>query len=224
MRTIAKLFGKSPFAPLQQHMNKVAACIAELEEAFAAFFNSEYKKMEIIAKRLSKLEHEADLTKNDIRNNLPRSVFLPIDRGHLLEMLAIQDSLADTAENIGLSLILYPLPVLKELEEDLENLLQINVHTFSNVQMIINEMDILLESSFGGIEAQRVKAKIEEISSQEHESGLIKHEVLKKFFSKGKKLEVPAFFLWLRIIEEISSLAHISERLANRIRMVLALK
>ena len=76
MRTIAKLFGKSPFAPLQQHMNKVAACIAELEEAFAAFFNSEYKKMEIIAKRLSKLEHEADLTKNDIRNNLPRSVFL----------------------------------------------------------------------------------------------------------------------------------------------------
>ncbi len=224
MRTIAKLFGKSPFAPLQQHMNKVAACMAELEEAFAAFFNSEYKKMEIIAKRLSKLEHEADLTKNDIRNNLPRSVFLPIDRSHLLEMLAIQDSLADTAENIGLSLILYPLPVLKELEEDLQNLLQINIHTFSNVQMIINEMDILLESSFGGIEAQRVKAKIEEISSQEHESGLIKHEVLKKFFFKGKKLEAPAFFLWLRIIEEISSLAHISERLANRIRMVLALK
>lgn len=224
MRTIAKLFGKSPFAPLQQHMNKVAACIAELEEAFTAFFNSEYKKMEIIAKRLSKLEHEADLAKNDIRNNLPRSVFLPIDRSHLLEMLAIQDSLADTAENIGLSLILYPLPVLKELQQDLQNLLQINIHTFSNVQMIINEMDILLESSFGGIEAQRVKAKIEEISSQEHESGLIKHEVLKKFFSKGKDLEVPAFFLWLRIIEDISSLAHISERLANRIRMVLALK
>lgn len=224
MRTIAKLFGKSPFAPLQQHMNKVAACIAELEEAFTAFFNSEYKKMEIIAKRLSKLEHEADLAKNDIRNNLPRSVFLPIDRSHLLEMLAIQDSLADTAENIGLSLILYPLPVLKELQQDLQNLLQTNIHTFSNVQMIINEMDILLESSFGGIEAQRVKAKIEEISSQEHESGLIKHEVLKKFFSKGKNLEVPAFFLWLRIIEDISSLAHISERLANRIRMVLALK
>lgn len=223
MRTIAKLFGKSPFAPLQQHMNKVAACIAELEEAFTAFFNSEYKKIEIVAKRLSKLEHEADLTKNDIRNNLPRSVFLPIDRGHLLEMLAIQDSLADTAENIGLSLILYPLPVFKELQEDLQNLLQTNIHTFSNVQMIINEIDVLLESSFGGIEAQRVKAKIEEISSQEHESGLIKHEILKKFFSKGKNWR-HLLFLWLRIIEEISSLAHISERLANRIRMVLALK
>ncbi|MGL4348889.1 MAG: TIGR00153 family protein [Chlamydiales bacterium] len=224
MRTIAKLFGKSPFAPLQQHMNKVAACISELEQAFTAFQNSEYKKMEIIAKKLSKLEHEADLAKNDIRNNLPKSVFLPIDRSQILEMLAIQDSLADTAENIGLSLILYPLPVFEDLKEDLQDLLHTNINTFSNVQMIINEMDILLESSFGGIEAERVKAKIEEISSQEHESGLIKYAILKKFFSKGKNLEAPAFFLWLRIIEEISSLAHISERLANRIRMVLALK
>ena len=35
MRTIARLFGKSPFSPLQTHMKKVSACIKKLSEIFA---------------------------------------------------------------------------------------------------------------------------------------------------------------------------------------------
>jgi uncharacterized protein Yka (UPF0111/DUF47 family) len=48
--------------------------------------------------------------------------------------------------------------------------------------------------------------------------------LMKQLFAYGETLSVPAFFLWMRLIEEIGAISHLSERLANRIRMVLELK
>lgn len=225
MRTIARLFGKSPFAPLQQHMEKVAACIKKLEEIFQAFFQKiDHSEIETLVASLSKMEHEADLTKNDIRNHLPRSLFLPVDRSQVLEMLAIQDSIADQAEDIGLSLTLYPLKTPLEMENEVQQFFKKNVEAFWDAKKIMNEIDSLLESSFGGIEAEKVKAMVEQTSYKEYEADIHKHKLLKQLFSTAGDLDNPSFYLWLRIIEEIGSLSHISERLANRIRMILELK
>ena len=71
--TIARLFGKSPFAPLQSHMNKVALCIEKLSKVFESLEQKD--KIQRLVADLSQLEHEADLTKNDIRNHLPKSLF-----------------------------------------------------------------------------------------------------------------------------------------------------
>lgn len=107
MLTIAKLFGKSPFAPLRSHMEKVAGCISTLPEIFKALDKQNKEEIEKISKKISKMEHEADLTKNDIRNHLPKSIFMPIARPHFLEILSLQDALADKAEDIAILLTLY---------------------------------------------------------------------------------------------------------------------
>src|SRR3989338_1751981 len=101
MLTIARLFGKSPFAPFQSHMKKVSLCIKKLTDIFEAIGKGEREHLTSLVQELSTLEHEADLTKNDIRNHLPKSLFLPVDRGALLEILALQDQLADQAEAIA---------------------------------------------------------------------------------------------------------------------------
>src|SRR5690349_18226519 len=87
MLNIARLFGKSPFAPLQSHMKKVALCIERLADIFNALSKMDLEKIDKLVADLSRMEHEADLTKNDIRNHLPKSLFLPIDRAHFLEIL-----------------------------------------------------------------------------------------------------------------------------------------
>ena len=79
MLTIARLFGKSPFPPLQTHMDKVIFCIGELPNLFKAFLEQGGDVIQKIGQKISQLEHEADLTKNDIRNHLPKSLFLPLE-------------------------------------------------------------------------------------------------------------------------------------------------
>lgn len=224
MLTIARLFGKSPFAPLQTHMQKVALCIQKLESIFTSLPAMDMPKIENLSSELSKLEHEADLTKNDIRNHLPKSIFLPIDRGHFLEILSIQDTIADKAEDLGILLTLRKLDKFSDFHADLMTLFKKNLEVFFDAKKIIEEIDELLESSFGGIEAEKVKAMVEATALKEHEADRLQRAFMKQLFSKGEGLSTPAFFLWLRLIEEVGSIAQLSEKLANRIRMVLELK
>lgn len=224
MISIAKLFGKSPFAPLQTHMKKVSLCVEKLSQLMEALPKIDLEKVEIFAKELSHLEHEADITKNDIRNHLPKSIFLPIDRSHFLEILSVQDSIADKAEEIGLLLSMRPLEMLAEFQPGLETLYKKNAEVFWSAKKIIEEIDELLESSFGGLEAAKVKKMVEETAFKEHSAMQAHHTLMKQLFAQGNHLPSPAFYLWLTLIEHIGSLSTLSEKLANRIRMILELK
>lgn len=224
MLNIARLFGKSPFAPLQSHMKKVALCMERLSDVFNAFSKMDMEKMEKLVADLSRMEHEADLSKNDIRNHLPKSLFLPIDRAHFLEILSIQDSIADKAEDIGILLTLRPLESFNNFHADLMALFRKNERVFIDAKQIIEEIDELLESSFGGIEAEKVKAMVEQTAYKEEEADKMQQTFMKQLFTDGDKLSVPVFYLWMRLIEEVGALSHLSERLANRIRMILELK
>lgn len=224
MLTIARLFGKSPFATLLTHMNKVASCIEKLTKVFDMLVKNEEEKIEWLVTELSDLEHEADLTKNDIRNHLPKSIFLPIDRSHFLEILSIQDSIADKAEDIGILLTLRPPEFFKSFGPELLALYQKNIEVFWDAKQIIAEIDELLESSFGGIEAEKVKAMVEQTALKEDVAQKMQRALMQQLFTQGESLSAPCFYLWAKLVEEVGSLSHLSERLANRIRMVLELK
>ena len=118
MYTILNLFARSPFAPLRTHMEKVGACVDLLQELFAAIERKDYAAAEKTATLISEHEHAADLMKNDIRNHLPKSLFLPIDRGQLLEILSLQDGIADKAQDVAVLATIKPLEILPSFQED----------------------------------------------------------------------------------------------------------
>lgn len=221
MLTIARLFGKSPFAPLQTHMNKVASCIEKLSKILECLSRGELAKIERLVSDLSSLEQEANLTKNDIRNHLPKSLFMPINRAQFLEILSIQDSIADKAEDVGISFTLRPFDHQDNFLKDLSHFFNKSADVFWNTKQIIEEIDELLESSFGGIEAEKVKTMVEETAYKEDEALRLQRQLLKRLYTEGECLSTPSFTHWLRIVEGIGLLAQYSEKLANRIRMVL---
>ncbi len=224
MLNIARLFGKSPFAPLQSHMKKVGSCVDKLGAVFDPLAKGDMEKIEKLVSELSKLEHEADISKNDIRNHLPRSLFLPIDRAHFLEILAIQDWIADKAEDIGILLTLSAIEPFPNSFCDLKMLFKKNEEVVSHAKQIIAEIDELLESSFGGIEAEKVKVMVERTAFLEYEADKFQKAFLKRLFAHASSLSPASFYLWVRLIEEVGALSHLAEKLANRIRMVLELK
>lgn len=224
MYTILKLFGHSPFTPLQAHMNSIAACVHKLPELFAALREGDRAKIEEISSQISKLEHKADLTKNDIRNHLPKSVYLPIDRSQLLEIVTLQDSIADKAEDIGILLTLKPLEILEEFSETFDKFLETNIVAFDQARSIIMELHELLESSFGGKEAEKVRDMVSRVARKEHEVDLIQRELLKKMIEAEDKMTYTTFFLWQRIAVALADISNLSEKLAWRVRRTLELK
>lgn len=224
MNVFRNLFAKSPFSPLQSHMEKVAVCVQKIEEIFEAYYDKDYDKMDSIARELSQLEHAADLTKNEIRNNLPKGLFLAVNRGDLLEILSLQDTLADRAEDIGVLMTLKQLQPLKGIRKELKPFLDKNLQAVRHAHNIIQEIDELLEASFGGKEAEKVRAMVEEVAYMEHEADMLQRALLKKFYNMDDAIPYTSFTLWIHILQAIASLGNNSEKLANRVRMLLDIK
>lgn len=224
MSIFKNLFARSPFSPLQQHMEKVADCVGKLEELFDAYRKKDHKKIKKIAEEISELEHAADLTKNEIRNNLPKGLFLAVNRGDLLEILSLQDGLADRAEDIAVMMTMKKLEPLEGMEDLLKQFLDKNLEAVRSTQDVIREMDELLEASFGGKEAEKVRKMIESVAYLEHEADVLQRDLNKKLYHMDDTLPYSSFALWTNILQAVASLANISEKLANRVRMLLEIK
>lgn len=221
MHTILKLFGRSPFAPLRSHMDFVSKCVHLLPELSVALKQKDSSLILKICEQISGYEHDADLIKNDIRNHLPKSLFLPTSKERLLEILTIQDRIADRTEDAAVLTTLKSLDLLPHFEKEFVEFLNKNIETFEEAKTIVNEMQDLVESSFGGIEAARVRAMIDEVAYKEHETDLLQRELLKKIFQSENELDYASFFQWLRLIEHIAAISNLSENLSYRIGMLL---
>lgn len=224
MLTILNLFGRSPFTPLRSHMEKVSQCVSKLVDLFEAIEKQEFKNVESLAAQISELEHEADLTKNDIRNHLPKTLFLAIDRSNLLEILAIQDSIADKAEDIAVLTTLKPLILPENLKPYFNPFLNKNLECFQGARAIVEELHELLESSFGGIEATKVKSMVDDVAFKEHEADILQRKLLKSLFASDQEMSYSSFHLWQKVFESIAAISNQSEKLAYRVRMNLDLK
>jgi len=224
MRTIASLFGQSPIVPLQAHMEKVTQCVEKVKKMFEALRKGDQAAIEKLAEETSALEFEADQIKHDIQTHLPKRMFMAIDRSRILDILAVQDNLADKAENIGVLLTLKAMTLPDWLADDFNAFLNKNIEAFEGARAIINQLDELMETGFGGDEAERVLRMVEQVAHMEHEVDVIQRQMLKSLFANEEGLTTGDFFLWTKLFKQVGDLSNLSERLANRVRRTLELK
>jgi uncharacterized protein len=224
VNAMARLFGRSPFVPLQLHLDKVADCVEAAFSLLERIREGEDANVEETAREISKLEHKADLVKNDIRNNLPRGLFLAIDRGQLLEILSLQDSIADKAEDIGILMSLRSAKMLDSLVQPFGEYINENKDAFHKARDVMRELDALIESGFGGIEATRVVEMVDAVAESEHNCDIMQRKLMKLVLDHEDELSVGHFFVWQRLLHEIAGISNYSEKLANRVRMLLTLK
>jgi uncharacterized protein len=142
----------------------------------------------------------------------------------LLEILSLQDSIADKIEDIAVLCELKPVELLPEFANEFKLFLQKSLETFNGVQLIIKELHDLLESSFGGIEAQKVRKMVENVGYKEHEVDLIQRHLLANLFKAEQHMTYATFYQWQKLCESIAAISNLSENLAYRIRMTLELK
>jgi uncharacterized protein Yka (UPF0111/DUF47 family) len=117
-----------------------------------------------------------------------------------------------------------PLPFFSEMKDDFTALCKKDMEVFWLTRQVIKELDDLLESSFGGIEAEKVKGMAEQISHLEYEVAMHQNRLTKNLYRKGHGMPYPSFHLAFTLIEEIGGLSRVCERLGNRIRMLLDLR
>ncbi|CAK8715528.1 MAG: TIGR00153 family protein [Candidatus Electrothrix sp. AS4_5] len=220
--TLAGLLHKSPFKPIQKHMRTVAQCVSLLEPLFAALYAKDYAEVKKIAGQIDELETIADKMKSTFRLNMPKTLFLPVDRRDMLKLLHDQDTLADKAEEIGQILISRDMEVPEEIQELLNSLLRNTLDICTEAKLIVEQLDELVEVGFGGRENNKVFKMIEQLRKSEHEIDQILHTIRRTLFDLEESLPPVSTMFWYKIISLLGNMSDIAENISDRLLLFLS--
>ena len=221
-RSIARLFAKSPFGPTQLHMKKAIECAEQLRPLFDAVLREDAAACERVTRRIDELEDEADALKNEIRDHLPRSLFLPVDRRDLLELIHMQDSIADSAQEVASLLSLKRMSLPESLHPALLEFVEDVLVTCGMARAIGEEMDELAETSFGGPEAERVLDMINQLNNSETRSDVLVMAVSRQLFALDAEMNAVELILWRQVFCAVAEVANYAERMGGRMRLLIA--
>lgn len=218
----SRIYGSSPVSPLQKHIASVIACVEQLIPYFEAVFKDDWNEAATVQERLASLESDADDIKNKLRMNLPTSLFMPIDRRDILEVLNLQDMIANRAKDISGLTLGRKMSIPEILKDDFMAFLNRCIDATKQAQIAINELDELVVTGFRGDEAIRVQQMITDLHTVENETDKIQVKLRASLYDLESQLPpVDVMFIY-KIIEWIGDLADASQSTGDRLQLMLA--
>tara|TARA_Y100000748_G_scaffold209102_1_gene175279 strand:+ start:242 stop:922 length:681 start_codon:yes stop_codon:yes gene_type:complete len=218
----SRIFGNSPVSPLQKHIEKVVLCVEELIPYFDAVIKNDWGKAEKIQNNLAELENDADEIKNLLRMQLPSSLFMPMDRRDVLDVLQLQDKIANKAKDIAGLVLGRKMSLPESICNTYIEFLNRCVDATRQTQNAINELDELVAAGFRGNEVTRVKKMIEELHVIEDETDKIQIKLRAELYKIEKDLPpVDVMFIY-KIIEWTGDLADNAQSTGNRLQLMIA--
>jgi len=219
---LSSLFGKSPISPLQSHMTVVVSCTELLCDFMDAAIANDWQQASDIYERMSELEHEADAMKRKLRLHLPKSLFMPMDRTDLLNMLSQQDRIANRSKDIAGLMLGRTMGIPRGLEAQMTEFVATSVETCRQAHKAINELDELLEVGFVGKEVAFVENLIGELDALEDRTDQQEQDIRHNLFAKEKELPpIDVMFLY-QVIEIIGEVADLSQSVGGKLQLLLA--
>jgi len=216
------MFGRSPIQPLEEHMAKVHACVKELMPFFTAVFAEDWQTAEDIQQKIVQLENAADALKRDLRLHLPKNLFMPVSRSDLLDLLNVQDLLANKARDIAGVILGRQMGFPPELQSLFHDFLKRNIEASQLANTAIHELDELLETGFSGNEIKHVENLIRDLLAIEHDTDEQAVLIRRTLFGIEERLSpVNVIFLY-RIIEWTGNLADVAREVGDRLESLVA--
>lgn len=219
---LGNLFGRSPIGPIQEHMQIAEEAAQFLPQLIQASIDDDWERAAHIHAEIISSEREADKLKRSVRRHLPKSLFLPVPRSDLLELVALQDAVANTAKDIGVLMIGRKMRFPAKIEKYVIEFTAACVATVNQALLAIQELDELLEVGFTGREVKRVEAMLKELDKLEGRTDKLAVNLRGRLFKLEADLPPVDVMFYYRVLALLSGIADAAERVGDRLQIVMA--
>ena len=218
---ISKIFGASPVAPLQEHMEVCFQAARALKEFFAAVTEENWDRVAELRVAIVELENDADVLKAQIRSQLPKSMFMPVPREDLLQLVLVQDQIPNLARDISGLVFGRRMQIPESMQKSFLEFVARNSDAAKKARKTIRELDELYETGFRGAEVELVLDFIKELDEIENETDALQAEVRTQLFALEDSLPpVNVMFLY-QVIDLIGDIGDMAERIGRRLELLI---
>lgn len=222
MINLGSIFVKSPFKPLREHMEKVRESVTPLKPFMEALHQGDDERLSQLRDLIQNAEGEADRIKNEIRNHLPHRLFLPIDRRDLLAVLNMQDNIADTAQDISDLLAVRKMRLPEVMRPELLNFIEAVDKACALGCEISEGFEALVEAGFGRHHSEKLMELVDQMGKAESHADHLESQLIKKLFEVEGEMNPVDVVFWYQLFGEIGDIADYTEKMANRLRLLVA--
>ncbi len=219
---LSGIFGSSPVRPMQQHMDKVHACVTELIPFVEAALAGDLQAMAERRETIARLEGEADQLKRELRRHLPNTLFMPMSRLDLLDVLTMQDRVANRAKDIAGLMLGRRMQLPAGIADDYLVFVRRAVDACTQARKAINELDELVETGFGRREVGLVEGMLDELADIESDTDEMQVKIRATLFELENQLPPVDVMFYYRAIDWTGDLADRAERVGARLQLMLA--
>ena len=221
MSKFIEMFRHSPFQPLREHMTKVMDCVDLVKPMFEAVRSGDHTTLEGITKEVFKTEHEADVIKDEIRQTIPKTFYLPVFRGDLLGHLKLQDDMADTAEDLAFLLTIKQVVLPAAISDEAMEYVDTVKHVCELANTLAARLQEVVEQGFLPDMVDEALVAVKAVEKAEWESDRCQYKLSQALFALEDEVSPVDIMLWFKVFGELGELANHAESLADRVRRML---
>ncbi len=218
----SKIFGASPVGPIQEHMELCYKAAKELITFIDFAAQGDWEQARASRARIVQLENEADEIKKQIRSHLPKSMFMPVAREDLLELVLVQDRIPNRVRDVSGLVIGREMQIPATMRDSFLAFVSRNVDAAKKARKTIRELDELYETGFRGAEADLIESLVDELDQIENDTDDMQAGLRTQLYAMEKDLQpIDVMFLY-RVIEVTGDIGDMAERIGRRLEVMIA--
>ncbi len=219
---LSDVLSSSPLSIMERHAEACLDCVKRLDSYFEAAQGGNWAKAEKLQLEISRLEGIADDIKMDVRRNLPRGLWMSVSRADLLELVRMQDKMANETKDIaGLSLgrqLAFPEKVEKSLFKFIATVLEAAEKSVE----VVSATRELSRTAFGARQAKAIVSKCLLVEKIERRSDEMQLKLRAKLRKHEEEISpVDAIFLY-QLLSNIGEIADHAEKVSHRAQIIAA--
>lgn len=222
MKKIGGIFGRSALGPLRELMEKVKDCLEVFRKAVSEYANGKFGSMEKFSKKISALEHEADVIKEGIKRSLSKSIFASSSRGDILDLIHKEDDISDACEDVVKFISLYQVVMPEELSKNFLSLTDKVWEAGALLNQAIQRATKYEEEELLAERMQEILDLLSDVRKKEWETDQIQLSFVRQVFRTGKHLSSVDVFFLMNLSKLTVEIADHMENVADCLQRVIS--
>ena len=217
---LSEVLSNSPLAIMERHAEVCLDCVNKLEPYFEAALADQWGRAEALQQEIARLEAVADDIKMDVRKNLPRGLWMSVSRPDLLELVRVQDKMANEAKDIAGLTLGRQLTFPKKLEKSLFKFIATVTDASAKAVEVVAATRELSRSAFSSRQVKAISAKCLLVEKIERRSDDLQSKLRAKLRIYEEDMSaIDAIFLY-QVLSSIGEIADHAEKVSHRAQII----